>query len=306
METLHLILLHVLCLRLISLIDSSTTCDERLSITGPKMMAMMNRTYPSCEGTDLTFHSPVCELSEDDRSDTCSSSADRLPRLPACPDGSWNRICYPVPSNGATYHMNCVCRSFVKISDDVRNANWLSTEALNTPVDGASYTRRLLMDGGECITQEFIRAGQPIISGYDLPTSVYTGSSAYTSNLVPYKARIDQYFTASKCGWAHDDTDNDKWLGITLPTEYTIQGCVINRRCDINRYITVVTVTTSYDDNTWQNVTVTEDLSEGYNAERAAYIFFPASYTSRYWKFFVIEASIVRPRVKLDLLGTPL
>ena len=68
--------------------SSSVTCDENLSLRGLKMRSMISRTLPLCRNINLTLILSVCNLDEHDVSDTCSRSAETLPPLPVCPDGS--------------------------------------------------------------------------------------------------------------------------------------------------------------------------------------------------------------------------
>ena len=298
----YLIISVYLCI--IELMESSHAiglCDGQL--TGHKMAAMLNRTHPPCRDKDLRFELPICEIGEDDVGDTCSASAQALPPLPACEDGTWNRTCYPVTTHNVNYHMKCMCHSFVHIPGDVRATYWSDLEALSPPVDGAFYTRRLMMEGGECIAQEFVKMGA-VVKAYDLPDSVYTASSSYSSNVLPYKARLDAYIITGlkSCAWVYASGDTDKWLGITLPKKYFIKGCVISRKC-YEKHVTMVTVTTSGDDATWRDVTVEEDLSARYDSDDAAYIWFSTIYTSRYWKIFMLSESHNNPRVKADLIG---
>ena len=52
--------------------------------------------------------------------------------------------------------MNCVCQSLVPIPDDVKGIEWTALEGHSLTVDGVySCTRRLMMEGGECIREEF-------------------------------------------------------------------------------------------------------------------------------------------------------
>ena len=300
MATLYLpVRLYVSIMTLIE--SSSAICGGHLRLTGPGMAAMINRTYPLCRDVDLRYESPICELSEDDVSDTCSSSAQALPPLPVCEDGTWNRTCYPVSTRDVNYHMSCVCHSAVHIPDDVRATYWSGLEELSPPVGGAFYTRRLMMEGGECITQEIIKM-EPVVARYDLPDSVYTASTSRNSQLLPYRAHIDDYLTGSACGWVPRADDIEKWLGITLPKQYAIKGCVITR-CGGNPHATIVTVTTSDDDLIWRNVTVGENISVMYNSDDAAFIWFSTSYTSRYWKILIVSQTSGDPRVKADLIG---
>ena len=199
--------------------SSSVTCDQNLSLRGLKMRSMINRTLPLSRNINLTLITPVCNLDEHDMSDTCSTPAETLPFLPVCPDGSWNRTCYPVPTHNVNYHLKCVCHSFVPMTD-VRDTYWSDYEALSPPVDGAFYTSRLMMDGGECITRELIKIG-PVVAGYNLPDGVYTASSVYSNQYKSYRAKITDYLEGGACGWVAHGTDTDPWLGVNLPDDWS-------------------------------------------------------------------------------------
>ena len=187
-------------LRLTRLIECSATCDGCPLTAGPKMMAMMNRTYPLCRDADLTIKLPICEVNEDDTGDTCSLSPARFPCLKsACPDGSWNRTCYPGMRVGFLFAFTCVCRSLVSNLSAAKDTYWSEVGAMSPPVDEAFYYRSLMMGGGECITPEFWR-WRPIVAGYNLPDNVYTASTDYGNGFVPYKARINGYQTGT-CAW---------------------------------------------------------------------------------------------------------
>ena len=279
--------------------SSSATCDGELSLAGPKMAAMMNRSYPACRAVDIRFSIPICEIGEHDVTDICRTTADTIPCLKsACPDGSWNRTCYPVPRNDVIYAFSCVCHSAAHIwnAADARATYWSDWKALGPLIDGAFYTRNLMMEGGQCIAHEFIKMSF-IVAGDELPDSVYTASTSYTGDYLPYKARL-----TNACAWVYHSTDPDKWLGITLPKQYLIKGCVISRMCSA-RYVTMVTVSTSDDDVIWRDVIVGEDLSTLYDSYDAAHIWFDESYTSLSWKISMLSSSVGLPRVKADLIG---
>ena len=294
---------------MIALIESSfAVCEGKLRLTEPEMAAMMNGTYPECRNVDLRYELPICEVGEADVGDwpTRASSAERLPPLKmTCPDESWNRTCYPVPTDDVIYAFACVCSSAPDILNaaDVRDTTWSDLKAVSPPVDGVFYTRHLMIVGGECITQEFIKMG-PVIQGYNLPDSVYTASSinVASSNVYdPYRARLDTIYT-SGCGWVAGVDDAGEWLGITLPDQYIIRGCVLVK-CSDSKYLTMVTVSTSDDDIIWRDVAVGKDISTRYDSDDAAYIWFSTRFTSRYWKIFTLSGSLVSPRVKADLIG---
>ena len=269
------------------------------------MAAMMNGSYPACRDIDFSYELFICETDEADVGDNCSSSAHGLPPLPVCEDGTWNRTCYPKFTHDVGYHMNCVCRSLVRIPDDVGATYWSGLESLSPPVDGVFYTRPLMMAGGECITQELIKMG-PVVVGYDLPDSVFTASSIWSDDYPPYKARLGDVIETGACAWFArlKVEDAEPWLGITLPMNYFIKGCVISKTCSTPRPITMITVTTSDDDVIWSDVTVDEDISTLYDFYESAAILFSRSYTSRYWKIFVFNGDpTYSSRLRADLIG---
>ena len=287
--------------------SSSAICEGELRLTRPKMAAMMNGTYPECRGIDFRYELSICEVGEADVGDwpTCVSSAERLPPLKrTCPDGSWNRTCYPVPTDDVMYAFSCTCHSAGHIwnTADVRDTYWSDLEAVNLPVDGLLYTRRLMMVGGECIAQEFIKTQLvAVIKGYNLPDSVYTVSSSIHVSFSPHKARLNGMYD-NACGWVAGVLYNPwQWLGITLPDKYVIRGCVLVK-CN-HEHLTMVTVSISDDDIIWRDVVAREDISTRYNSDGAAHIWFSTRLTSRYWKIFTVSGYGSRPRVKADLFG---
>ena len=285
---------------------SFDSCDNHLSLRGPEMAALINRTYPTCNQINFTRELPVCQIDNENTVDTCYGHPGRLSALPACPDGTWNRTCYPRTSDDMK-DIECVCHSSVQFTGDIRETDWEKWKKLEPPVNGAHYRRRLVMDS-ECIGQEFIKLPiKPIVARHSLPDSVYTASSYYQNDAAkgPYRARIDKYFN-SCCGWAAGNADTtNPWLAITLPTGYSVRGMKIKKRCDApytSHYITMVTVSTSDDDVTYQDVVVREDLSAGYDADLTAYIVFTQDYTTRFWVIHV-NAYNSYPAMKCDLFG---
>ena len=291
------------------IVASSDSCDKHFSLRDPEMAALINQTYPSCDQRDFSIELPICRIDDENTVDTCYAPSGRLPALPACPDGTWNKTCYPRTSVNMMY-MNCVCHSGVPSTDNIRETHWENWQKLDPPVNGAHYRRRLMM-GTECIRQEFVKISlNPIVATHSLPDSVYTASSSYTDMFAEYRARIDAYFE-SGCGWAPNlDDITNPWLAITLPTEYLIKGIMIQKRCDAaykNHYVTMVTVTTSHDRVTYQRVVAREDLSAGYDDVSTAYIVFTQVYTTRFWLIHVDAYNNIgltpHPVMKCDLLG---
>ena len=271
------------------------------------MAALINRTYPSCDERDFSIELPICQIDDENTVDTCFARPDRLPSLPVCPDGTWNRTCYPKisPHMFQKIHMNCVCHSGVPTTVNIRETHWGNWQKLDPPVNGAHYRRRLMMET-ECIGQEFLKISlEPIVATHSLPDSVYTASSSFHLHSQPYRARIDNYFTKF-CAWgASPHESNNPWLAITLPTEYLVKGMLIKKRCDppyTFQYVTMVTVSTSHDDITYQDVVVRGDLSAGFDANITAYMVFTQVYNTQFWLIHV-NAYVSHAMMKCDLLG---
>ena len=177
------------------------------------MAALINRTYPSCDQRDLSTEFPICQIDRENRVDTSYAPHGRLPAAYACPDGTWNRTCYPrAPADMFGIHMGCVCHSGVPTTDNIREAHWGNWQNLDPPVNGAHYTRRLMM-GTECIGREFDRTFlRPIVKTHSLSDSVYTASSYYNSGSEAYRARIDNY-DDYMCAWAASSAEKTIILG---------------------------------------------------------------------------------------------
>ena len=173
-------------------------CDEHMSMSGTRMMAMMNGTYPSCRDVDHFRKLTVCELGNNDEDTSLYGSTYISANLHACPDGSFKKVCYPQMREEFDMFYTCVCRSGVHITEDVRNTSWSSLEEITPPVHGAYYAMRLMIDGGECITREFILA-KPIVSGFGLPDTVYSASFSWDGTSLPNNARLGAYLV--RCAW---------------------------------------------------------------------------------------------------------
>ena len=304
----HIMMASLLFMTIIGWTEASyDSCDKSFILRDPEMAALVNRTYPSCDQRNFSTELPICQIDGENTADTCYASPGRLPALPACPDGSWNRTCYPKtsPNMFQKIHMNCVCHSGVPTTDNIRESDWENWQKLDPPVNGAHYRRRLMMEK-ECIGQEFgTILLTPIVSTHSLSDSVYTSSSHYGIGYEAYRARIDNYFTVA-CAWVASTADlTDRWLAITLPTVYLIKGIIIKKRCDVpfaHQHVTMVTISTSDDDVTYQDVVVGEDLLDGYNDDQSAYIIFTQVYTTRFWMIHV-NSFYDYASMKCDLLG---
>ena len=286
--------------------SSSDACDQHFSLRGPELAAMVNRTYPSCDQVDLSAGSRICQINYESTGDMRHANDATLPALTtACTDGTWNRTCYPRESSTDMIQMDCVCHSaMVLLNTDnaaPRETNWENWQA-----HGANFRRRLMMDT-ECIGQEFAILPvplKPIVATYDLPDSIFTASSGMGADHEEFRARIDNY-NYYACGWIAPASDANPWLAIKLPTVFLIKGMLFKKRCDepfTTQYVTMVTVATSAEDVTYQDVVTNEDLSNGYDADDTAYITFAQVHFTRFWIIHVIAWNHFAA-IKCDLLG---
>ena len=140
-----------------------------------------------------------------------------------------------------------------------------------------------------------------------LPDSVFTASSYYNlwSDHAPERARINKYFDPA-CAWAPAHHDQAyPWLKIALPDQYWVIGVYIKQRYDYPQYPTVIDVTMSVDDVLWQDVVIGENIATRYSSydnQGSVSVWFPRSYTARYWKIYIAER-INYSRMKCDLLS---
>ena len=175
---------------------------------------------------DFSRKLAVCELGNDDDDTYLYGSTFISANLHACPDGSTKKVCYPQVHEEFDLFYKCVCRSGVQITDEVRNTSLSAWGEITPPVQGAYYAIRLMIHRGDYITREFI-LDTPIVSGFDLPDSVYTASSTYINAIIIFErdARFDDYFITY--AWLVHATENQPWLTITLPkADYIISGAV--------------------------------------------------------------------------------
>ena len=174
---------------------SFDSCDKHFSLTDREIAALINQTYPSCDQRNFSVELPICQIDGENTVDTCYAPHGRLPALLACPDGTWNRACYPRTSVNMIY-MDCVCHSVVQVTDNIRETHWQNWQKLDPPVNGAHYRRHLMMDT-ECIGPEFVKISlNPIVKAHSLSDSVYTSSSFFADRHEAYRARIDNHETS--------------------------------------------------------------------------------------------------------------
>ena len=147
-----LLRLDFLVLYLITVRVVAEPCGGHLD--GSAIIAILSETYPRCRDLDLSLRSLVCEIGNDDIGSTQYGSTYIPAGLSACPDNTFDKVCYPELHSDCRVY-NCVCRSFVNKGIEVSGGNWTDWAPLNNPVKGMNYFRSFLMDEERCSVQEF-------------------------------------------------------------------------------------------------------------------------------------------------------
>ena len=287
-------LIIIFCQSIICLVAG--TCENQ---TRQQVIALANGAYPSCRDVDLATELLICQRDEHDEGDTCGPADP--PVEPPCPGETWERVCYPEMTPGLPLNWTCVCHS--PATGDARATYWSGWEALVPPVGDAHFTRRLVMEGGECITREYSLVWRAVVAGYNLPDSVFFASDKQAASYPAYKARVDDFWDDSGCAWV-PPRNTIPYLLITLTTPYKIIGIYFNRGCS-SLYPAVVSITTSDDENTWEDIAVQVNLVPLYVDESAFVWFTPQVYTTRYWIITIYSGNGDYPRFKCDLITNP-
>ena len=141
------------------------------------------------------------------------------------PDGSLNKTCFPVSDSNSIHYM-CLCHSAGdQYTFTTNKASWSPWQTLTGHNTGFGFTRRLHMESSsECLIEEYdSEIVVNIISEY-LPNNIFSASSTFSStSSVPYRARIDMYFTRP-AAWAARHESNSEWLQIQLLQSYSVGG----------------------------------------------------------------------------------
>ena len=273
----------------------------------PTGAILVNNNYPRCKDVDLHTQRLVCEIhsQEDEMKIERFGLSGCYGSTLSCAEGDI-KTCMPLMTINSL-HYQCYCHA-----DEAGTVNynyyWTQWKEMDEHFRGFSYNRRLVVDNViDNVAEEYSHFPDIlyIVANYSLPDSVYSASSQLNLLHAAVRARIDNYFDLA-CTWTARSDDPYPWLKISLPSEYTITGVYIKRRCDNNRqYPTIVDVMTSEDDVIWQEVVLKENIATSYSSnDRHGFvnIWFPHSYTTKYWKIYIFEFAVYNS-MKCDLLG---
>ena len=272
---------------------------------------LVKERYMPCSDVDFHNQRLVCEI----RSGEDEAKIDRFGlsgcygSTLSCAEGDI-KTCMPLMTLN-TLHYQCFCHIPENTTPLVSDYYWSGWQNLTKRYRRFIYHRQLLVNNGtDFVAEEYSRistGAQYIVANNSLPDTVITASSYWHNNIrhTPERARIDNYFTLA-CAWAADSRfDFAPWLKITLPDQYEVIGVYIRQRCDHVQYPTVVNVNTSVDDVWWQDVVINEDIATRYTdyyTQGSVSLWFPRSYTTRYWKIYIVEY-VGHPSMKCDLIG---
>ena len=252
--------------------------------TTEQLMALVNDTYPVCRNLDFTSELLICDR---DENDTCGQP---------CPDGAWNRTCYPTMTPFYQRHFTCVCKP--SFTGDVAVTSWSGWKEISPPAGRSYFGRQLTMEG-ECIALELNMVWRSVVSGYKLPDSVFSASHLLSVSYAAYKARVDNYWTDFACAWVAPATPGP-YLEIALPRSYKIIGMYFMKAaCGLVPKI--ISVTTGPDGSSWEDVVIEENISAQIVVYKTAFVSFPGVYTTRYWRIIILN-SVDSPTVKCDLV----
>ena len=276
----------------------------------PTGAILVNDDYPRCKNVDFHTQRLVCEIhsQEDEMKIERFGLSGCYGSTLSCAEGDI-KTCMPLMTIN-TLHYQCHCHSDEEGTTINYNHYWSSWQMLNERFRKFRYNRQLMIDNGNnYVAEEFSRNFPSIfyiVANNSLPDYVYNASSEYQwGGHGVERARIDNYFN-SPCTWAADSSDPYPWVKISLPTKYTIKGVYIKRRCDnYGQYPAIVDVMTSEDDVMWQEILVRRNITTSYSSNDShgfVNIWFPHSYTTKYWKIFIFKF-VSHASMKCDLLG---
>ena len=272
---------------------------------------LVKESYLPCSEVDFHNQRLVCEIrsGEDEAKIERFGLSGCYGSTLSCAEGDI-KTCMPLMTIN-TLHYQCYCQMPQVAIPAVSDYYWSGWQNLTKRFRRFIYHRQLLINNGtDYVAEEYSRIStgvQYIVANNSLPDSVITASSYWHDDIrhSPERARIDNYFNLA-CAWAADSRfDFAPWIQISLPGQYEVIGVYIRQRCDYVQYPTVVNVTTSVDDVLWQDVVIEEDIAtrySDYDKEGSISIWFHRSYTTRYWKIYIVEY-VGHPSMKCDLIG---
>ena len=271
---------------------------------------LVNNNYPRCKDVNLHTQIIVCEIhsQEDEMKIERFGLSGCYGSTLSCAEGDI-KTCMPLITIN-TLHYQCYCHSDEEDVPVPGVSYWTRWQKMSRNFRGFIYRRELLIDNEpDHIAEEYSIVSvklEYIVSNNTLTDSVFTASSVYSTIYAPERARLDNYFNIPCC-WSSAPKAPGEWVKISLPEEFEVIGVFIKQRCDERKiqYPTVIDVTTSVDDVSWQDVVIGEDIAtrySSYDKQGVVSVLFPRSYTTRYWKIEIVEF-ITHPSMKCDLIG---
>ena len=273
---------------------------------------LLRDRYPPCGDIDFHIQSRVCEIitEEDEMKIERFGLSGCYGSTLSCAEGDI-KTCMPLVTLNIL-HYQCFCHMPDDVSPVVSDYHWTGWRKLSKHFRGFIYKRKLMINNGsDYVADEYSRIMVDVpyvVADNSLPDSVFTASSywQYVDRTSPKRARIDNYFDVACC-WASDAPyDTAPWLKISLPGHYEVMGVHIRQRCDyVPQYPTIVDVSTSMDDVSWQGVLMGEDIAtrySSYDGDGTVNVWFSRKYTTRYWKIDIV-ASHSHSSMKCDLIG---
>ena len=278
------------------------------SLTGP---VLVRHNYPRCKDVNLHTQRLVCEIhsQEDEMKIERFGLSGCYGSTVSCPEGDI-KTCMPLVTLN-TLHFQCFCHIDEKVTTIVSDYYWSVWKRLSGHFREFLYRRELVIDDSADFAAEEYSVHPPTfqyaVSDNSLPDNVYSASSFHNNHesFAARRARLDNYMDYGCCWAAGSNADIRPWLKISLPGDYEVVGIYIRQRCDYLQYPTIVDVTTSVDDVSWQDVVVGEDIAarySSYDTQGFVTVWFSRSYTTRYWKIYIVQF-IDYPAMKSDLIG---
>ena len=264
---------------------------------------LLSQNFQTCKNVDLENSRLICEIHsiEDENNLVCLGLSNCKMHVTLCPVGSINKTCFPLRDDNSLSYM-CICHSGRRAESIVPLTEWTTWMTSTNPYQSFIHEMSLIVPSLDLtVSQEFCQPTKVyIIFLYNLPDSVFSASSWHGGHDA-YKANLN---VDASCSWVGND--QSPWLQMTLPSQYVVVGTVIKPRCDRccrQHYVTRVKISTSVDGVNWETVIESEDvIHDVYNGFGKCSVWFPRSYTNRYWRIHVLSFQN-HSSMKSDLIG---
>ena len=289
---------------ILTFIFTTVTC----SVDNIAGQILLSDSYKTCQSLDLNQDRVICEIhsEEDENNLVCLGLSNCKMPVTLCPDGSINKTCFPLRDDNSLSYL-CICHSKRRAESIVPVTEWTTWTTSTNPYQTFKSERSLIVPSQDwVILQEFSHFRPEkvyIISHYDLPYSVFSASAIHGGGHESYRAHLNFITNSPSCSWVGK---GQSWLQMTLPTQYVVLGALVKQRCDSccrNQYVTRVKITTSVDGVNWETVMESENvIYDVYNGQGKYSVWFPRSYTNRYWRIHVLSYNSY-PSMKADLIG---